>query len=242
VAVAARVRSLLASERVSRSVATLYGGNVPSRVGRIDIRSPAVGKATAAELIFRLYERHELALIRRTLRPGLDVVELGAGIGVTGALLVKRLAAGRQLVLVEANQDLIPTLKENLRRQNSGAKVSVVHAAVAYEGSSIAFHQAADHIRSRVGSIDVATDVVPAISLDAIVREHQLDRFVLVADIEGAEKRLLANEAEVLGACEQIIAELHGTDAEIATMVCQLADLGLRVVERRKASFSFARS
>jgi FkbM family methyltransferase len=233
---------MLASRRLSRVIALAFPGGVPSRAGRIWIRDAAVNPVTAGELLFRLYERHELALIRQTMLKGYDVVELGAGIGVTGSVTAKRLDGAGRLICLEANPALLPVLKRNLERHRGSTEVVVVHGALAYADEAVAFVPSAVHLSSRIGAAESEGTEVPTFTLADIVRDYQVGDFVLVSDIEGAERAMIAEDSGALRRCRQLIIELHGTQAQIAMMVEQLSGLGFRVVAARKAILSLVRT
>lgn len=238
---AARIRPVLASVPVSRCVAAAFAHHVPSRAGRIDVKNPAISSSTAAELFFRLYERHELALIRQTMLTDYDVIEFGSGIGVTGSLAAQRLSPGRRLVCVEANPELLDTLRRNANRHRGATTVTIVHGALAYGGVPLALHQSGEHMKSRV-TPSASGPRVPAVTLAELLRDQAIGDYLLIMDVEGAERAMLTHDAAALNSCQQIIVELHGTEAEIAEMVRELLALGFRQLARRKSIVSFARS
>ena len=59
------------------------------------------------------YERPERAAIKKSLRPGDRVLDLGGGIGCTG-VVAGRIVGGENLMIVEANADLLDDITENL--------------------------------------------------------------------------------------------------------------------------------
>ena len=66
-------------------------------------------------------------------------------------------------------------------------------------GSSVSLGQALAH------EVDV-----PAVSLGRSLREHGIERYACVCDIEGAEQAMTTNEVvSVVDGCQQLINELH---------------------------------
>jgi FkbM family methyltransferase len=241
--VASNIRKVIASESLSKLVASTFSNDIPSRGLRIRTDNAAVGSRTAAELFFRLYERHELALIRRTMLTEYDVLELGAGIGVTGAHILRRIEPKRRLVSVEASADLLPTLRTNLDRYRDGRETTIVHGALSYSGSErVELHQSANHTFSKIGTPSASDTAVKAFTLADLVRDNALARYVLVSDIEGAERDLIAQDASALESCQQLIIELHGTDAEIQQMFSNLTRLGFDRTAFRKSICVFSRT
>jgi FkbM family methyltransferase len=204
---------------VGRLAGRVFRDRIPSAVGRIDTSHPAVPPEVKARLALRLYERAELRMVHADLRTDLDVVELGASIGVLSRAIARRLAPGRRLVAVEADPDLAPALRANLAEVRD--RVAVVTAAVGYDGTTAELHRGPTSTDARVGApapTAAATGpstTVTATTLAALLAEHGVDGpYVLVADIEGAEAELLRHDAAALARCVQLIVELHDTEVD----------------------------
>lgn len=206
---------------MGRLVGRAFGGRVPSAVGRVDTRSPAVPPEVQARLLFRLYERAELRFVTGLLRTDLPVVEVGASIGVITIAARRRLAAPVPLLAVEANPALIEPLRRNLAAAGVDRLVTVVHGAVAPTASGgtvrLALGSSSTDSRLAEGHHDDPVPgpgivEVPAFSLGDLLTEHGVDGdFSLIADIEGAEATLLEHEGAALARCRQAIFELHDT-------------------------------
>lgn len=186
-----------------RLVRSFSGRYVRHHGARIDVEGTSPG--TAAKLRFGLYERAEIALIHRFLDPGMDVVELGGSIGA-GTCQIARRAAGRRVVCVEADPALARRIEANLAA-NGLANVAVVAKAIDYSG--------ADHVgfggdHELGGRIADGGTKVPTITLAALLREHGIGDYTLVADIEGAEIALLLHDADALRTCRAILIEMDG--------------------------------
>jgi FkbM family methyltransferase len=149
--------------------------------------------SVAAYLLWGMYESAERRFVQRYIRRDLDVVELGSSIGVISCYIAGRLSPECQLICVEANPDLIPVLHENLRANHPGRHFEVVHAACGKHASGM------DSIWLAVGESNLTSSItakrppshavrVSCITLGEIVTRFGILDFVLVADIEGAER------------------------------------------------------
>lgn len=198
---------------VGRVVGHLFRDGIPFRGCRIDTNSPLVTPEIKAMLFWRLYESGELRFISRYLRADLDVVELGASLGVVGSFIGRRLDAGRRLVCVEAHPHLVPIVERNVRNNASpGVRVTIVHGAVDYgQGSvDVEFVLAESTLGSRAGEGDGHRVKVPRVRLGELLDREQLSgEYALVCDIEGAERGVFEHETKALARCRQLIIELH---------------------------------
>jgi FkbM family methyltransferase len=196
---------------------------------------PAVGPHTAAEVFFRLYERHEIALIRHRLLPNCDILEIGAGIGVTGAHALCHTSTDTRLISVEANAALLPTLRTNLDRHRAGRDVTVVHGALSYAGAPrVTLQQSAEHMASQVGAQSDDACAVPVYTLTDLVDEYNLRDYALLLDVEGTEHDLIKHDRTALSSCQQLIIELHGSATHVEGMLSDLSATGFRLTQRRK--------
>ena len=136
------------------------------------------------------YEYDEANAARRCIRPGVRVLELGAGLGLVSTIAAMR--AGPENVLsVEANPGLIEVIEGNLSR-NGQSGVQLRHGAVtgwAKDGATAPFRlgnvMTSSRLSKKAGS---ATVEVPLIPIGALIKEHA--PHVVMMDIEGAEADL----------------------------------------------------
>jgi FkbM family methyltransferase len=237
--------NVLCSAPVGRLVAGATRRRPPSRGGvRVDLRHPDVPAAVHAAVLWRMYERAEIGLIHRHLPRDLDVVELGASLGVTGTHVLALIAPGRRLIAVEAN----PRLIGPLRRALDDPRAVVVHAAIAsVHEPTITFELHPSNLRSRLGGPGTGELVeVPSTSLGALLDEHALDDYALVADVEGAEAAVVLGEPAALDRCRVAIIELHRTtwDGEHVTpaqLDDHLRQLGFRRVDGARSTSVYRR-
>lgn len=205
---------LLCSEPLGRVIGALFRNRIPTRGGlKIFTPSPPLVARTKAQLFFRMYESAEHRFIRAYLRPDLDIVELGSSIGVISAELARRLPRGRKLVCVEANPGLVELVRRNVAANAGDVNVAIRNAAIDHGGGrTVELSLGPTTVDGAVGrSFDGERAAVPATTLREVLAANHVRRFVLVCDIEGAEAGVLFEEPEALGACEQMIVELHDT-------------------------------
>jgi FkbM family methyltransferase len=209
-----------------------------------------------AELYFNLYERQEIRFIRKYLRGASHVVELGSSLGVTSSHILDVLQPGGRLTCVEANPFLLDTLRATLSeaQRRTGREATVIHAAVwpHDEGSdsTVQLAVASSNLASRVDVLEglelpIRNVAVPVVSLSTLVRG--LTEYALVADIEGAEAALIAEEREALGRATRVIIELHptqylGRTVSVSDLISALvSEHRFRVLDRRFRVLALAR-
>lgn len=193
--------------------ARLLNNRIPHRGCTIDTSSKAVSASVKARLLWGLYESAETRFVKQYLRDDLDVIELGSSLGVVASHIAKKLRADGRLICVEANDRLLESIARNVKANTTGAKLTLVHAAAYYgdeDAQVIGFHRDADSTASAIASPGgQALDLVPALTLEALLGRFGVEDYALVCDIEGAEAGLIAREAAGLARCQQIIIELH---------------------------------
>lgn len=245
--------SALCNDVTGRMLAHFYRDRVPSR-GCI-FQTQGIASATKARIFWGIFESAEYRFVRDFLRPDLDTIELGSGIGVISSHVAQRLNEGRRLVCVEANKDILPLLQENLRYNCRHTMAQVVHGAIDASTSpneTVHFARAADHVSSRQAEAigDNAGDMVtvPAVTLGSLLNDYGITSYQLVMDIEGAEVALIENEGSALAKCQRAIVELHparrgNRKLEVAEIALSFANCtGLKQLDRYGNVFAFARS
>jgi FkbM family methyltransferase len=205
---------------------------------RADLSHADVPDQVRAAVLWRLYERAEIGLIHRHLPEDVDVVELGASLGVTACHALSVLGRDRRLVAVEANPSLIGPLEQCL----DDTRATVVHAAIDYSGSPTAklgVHSST--LLSSVGGCGTVVDV-PAMTLSDLLDTHGIGRFALLCDIEGAEAGILFDDPGSLERCELAIIEQHGTErATIADLASGFSSLGFRAIDEARDTVVYVR-
>lgn len=155
------------------------------------LRMPAGAKGRVRASIYaEKYESLETRALPRYLRAGDVVVEAGAAIGYVG-LHCARITGAENIVLIEANADLVPEIEENFTRNAMTAPEILNGVAAADAGPPVDFHVSKQFWSSSV--VDRGNtkrvDRLPTIGLNDIFRERNAS--VFICDIEGGEFSLL---------------------------------------------------
>lgn len=200
-----------------------------------------VSDALAREIVRGGYEKAERELARKAIRPGDNVLEIGAGMGIVG-LMCAQLAGPGRVTSYEANATLEPLIRHNFAL--NGLSPDLVLKAVTVDGGPISFYRNDNVVSSSLydrkmdaQKIEVASDPI-----DAALRARRAD--VVVMDVEGAEIDLLP--AADLTGVREIIVEVHphivGED-RIQAMLAALAAKGFaRRVRQHKTEWLSRRS
>ena len=185
------------------------------------------------------YEAAERDLLRRVVRPGSRVLEIGCGIGFV-SLLCARLAGAGNVRSYEANPLLEPIIRRNYAL--NGLEPDLVMKAVTPDGSAISFHRDDNILSSSSFDRGRQTEriTVDGEAFADALAAHRAD--VVVMDVEGAEVALLG-EADLFGPRAMVV-ELHPhivPQAGIDAMVAHVERQGLKLTERRDKSVLFER-
>jgi FkbM family methyltransferase len=239
------IARLLISERISTLVARVFRGRIPHRGTVILVDETTARTGDAAALLFKLYESAESRFLERYVKPGRDVLELGANIGGVSALIASRLGRDDKLIAVEPNPELRTLLQMNIASNNRyGCRTAVLSAAIAASdsGSASLAVEPSGRRGARVLPPEKHPESVATVhsvttrTLASLIAEHELVGFTLVADVEGAEHGFMS-VADSLQACDLVIAELHDSEdgAETAErLIEQLTSVhGFRIEARR---------
>ena len=238
---------------IGRLIGRATGDRIPSRGAVIDVRGLGLRPVHKAQLFWGLYESAEVRCVRRHLRPDLDVIELGSGVGAVSVEIACRLDAGRRLLCVEANPSLCGALGRTLASSQAACETHVVAAALSYgECDVAAFDVNAWHLGSRLaaeaGGEGASRVEVPAMTLEELWRERLGgDAFQLVADVEGAEGALVEHEARTLAACHAMLIECHpttiaGRPCDVDGLIDKIRDIGFELADRYGPVCFFRRS
>ena len=181
------------------------------------------------------YEGGECAALRRILRPGDRVLELGAGVGLLST--VAGLVEGVESVTtIEANPDLIPLIRET-HRLNGVTKVDLRNGiATPDAGPEIPFYLRADFWASSMEPDSRPYQRVVHLrqwGLKQLIAE--VNPTVIVCDIEGGEMGLF--DAADLSGVRAMVVEFHPKvygEKGLARIMGVLAAKGLTLAPRNK--------
>jgi FkbM family methyltransferase len=197
-----------------------------------------------AELLYYLaladYEQSGLEVAWQYVAPGERVMELGAGIGVTGCALAR--ASGLPPILVEPNPVLWDHIEQNFKANRFGLHL-IKGAAVpsSYSQSVVDFHVGENYWWSSLKPVDSCHRIeAPALTLSTLLNEHRPD--VLSIDIEGAEDSFL--EETLPDFVRKIFIKIHtpalGTRAA-CSVVTWLTANAFRLIDLRDHTWVFVR-
>ena len=183
-------------------VATYHGIKVPA--------APHLGPGMIAAMRAGTYERHEVELALAHVPRGSRVLELGAGSGVTGAV-VARNCQPRAMMSIDANPQLLPHIAKLYAENGLQYLIDLRHGVVlssANAPQTVPFFVRGNFLGSRLTEPDhgfVLPIQVPVIRYDRLKASFPHD--VLLMDIEGGELDLLRH-ADLSGV-KLLIAEFH---------------------------------
>jgi FkbM family methyltransferase len=238
----------------------LSGRRVMTREGRIFNTSPTMGREDYMGLIRGRYEAAEISLLRRSFKDASTIVELGSNIGIVAYhALTERMVPGGQMICVEPNPHSLAALKANTARalKSVDARVSFINAAVGAPQLEQGPAPMVDFLARSNLSSGLVSQVapqqndkpplsVPLTSLSDIVRDHNLDEYSLICDMEGGEIPLLYEDGPALKGCTQMLIELHdsaltGKDITPRDMLRRLKMLGFACEDRAANTYYLER-
>ncbi len=152
------------------------------------------------------------------LKKGMTVVDLGANLGIFTLLAA---LVGKRVVAVEAIQEFIDTMRENLKRNECLNKVTIVRGMVGYN-SGLFTNKKILH--------DTSGDIVPPnLSLNNIFKENGLSVVdFMKIDIEGSEFDLFSHDIGWLSNVARIAMEVHPQYGNISQLVSNIEKAGFK--------------
>ena len=186
-----------------------------------------VPRSVQAALFKGSYEERELHLLKRILRPGHRVLDIGAGIGLTSLLATRIVGEGRVLSY-EANPAMRRVIEANFRL--NGLTPNLRMKAVTADSRNVAFFQNADIVGSSMFDKGLETDplMVGSDAIGDVVEEHRPN--VVVMDAEGTEAELIP--ALNLDGVEYLLVEFHPRILGKERLDALVSDLGEAGFER----------
>jgi FkbM family methyltransferase len=139
---------------------------------------------------------YEMTLLRAVLEPGDLFVDVGANVGTYTIIAAE---CGAHVVAIEASTDVARQLGTNVRLNDIGAQVDVVHAAAGSEPGVATFSVGLDtlnHVLEPGGVATATVESVPVISLDELIGSRIVTAMKI--DVEGFEAKVLAGAGRLL--------------------------------------------
>lgn len=185
--------------------------------------SPFLTETRIARINAARYEGDEIAGALSVVRPGDRVLELGAGLGLVGAVVAKN-ARPEALLSFEANPELIPHLRALHAMNGLEERIAVRNAVLVSapdRPETAPFHLHTSYLGSSLidtPSRRTRTVKVPTEDFRTVVETFRPT--VLIMDIEGGELELLKH-AE-LGGLRAVVIEFHpGVYGKEGMRVCK---------------------
>lgn len=245
------IARMLCHPLIGRLIGVAFGNRIPAHGLTFATSDPIIQPKTKAELFWGIYEKAEVGFVRRYIAPGSTVLELGCSLGVTSCVIAEVVGSEGCLVGVEANPEIVPACRQNLRANAPEAKVTLQNRAIDYSGKdSVWLDFGNDSTSSRTQAV---TDTegrrgawVTTSTLARLIDEFGVGEYALVCDIEGAEYGILTQDGDALGRCQLAIVELHAVEGDDHRRVdpAQMLDLfvgrhGFSVRDQRGPVFVF---
>ncbi|MFN3211015.1 MAG: FkbM family methyltransferase [Roseovarius sp.] len=154
------------------------------------------------------YEALEAHAAQMRVKPGMRVLELGAGVGYIASICAG-LAGAANVVTVEANPAMLPVIRANLDR-NGHTEARLIHGAVTGQvtGDEIAFDPKKVFWAGRIADEEADAEklvTVPMLPLSGLLQEHR--PHLVIMDVEGAERNLF--DAPWPAHVRAVMMELH---------------------------------
>jgi FkbM family methyltransferase len=230
---------LLAQSTFAFFCGCLLPRRVPTLGGTFETSANCDPRLKSA-LFFGLYEYAERYLVRKYLPGSLNCVELGSGIGVVSACILRKLSPNANLDLVEALPENARLLEQNLLRGNR-CQWRLHQKAISYRSKTVWFNPGGDHITGRIGDQEGNPSggmEIPAVEIEDLPG-CQIE-YSLVMDIEGEEHDLIQHTP--LSNCRCLIVELHGDEQLLQSFITAAKTKGLKLIERKHFVFAFMRN
>jgi FkbM family methyltransferase len=178
---------------------------------RVDLRDEGVGVPL---YVRRAYEPRESAFVRRVLRPGMTVVDVGANLGYYALLAGRAVGPTGRVLAIEPDPQNFELLAENLRANRAG-NVSPVNVALGAAPGTALLHRSPDNFGDHrlFGDGTRPTVPVPVVVFDELVdRLGFLD--LVKIDVQGYEHHVARGMTRTLarGGVGTVLAEFwpHG--------------------------------
>lgn len=139
------------------------------------------------EMLFGKYEQDTTAVFKNLIKPGMNVIDIGAHVGYYTVLFSKLVGKTGRVFAFEADEDNFRLLEKNTGRFRN---VVLVNKAVSGQTGEISFYK----IKSSTGCHSVIAKenaekiTVPAIAIDDYLKQNNVGKIdAIKIDIEGGE-------------------------------------------------------
>lgn len=153
------------------------------------------------------YEAEVVSIFTRLLKPGMNVIDIGANIGFFSMLAASMVGPNGRVLAVEPNGSNVRLLEAS-RRANRFYNIDVAFLALTDTTSVLVLNAGESNGTTSTpeGAAEVmqARTLVPAVPLDSLVGERWKTDFIKI-DVEGAEMKALSGATSLLRRDKPII-------------------------------------
>lgn len=146
------------------------------------------------------YEPHVAAVFRNFLKPGMNVLDIGANIGFFTMLSAALVGAKGSVLAVEPNSSNTKLIEAS-RRANAFSNITIVQAAAGNAIALLALHSVYSNGTTSEASENLETlmqsTTVPCLRIDDLLPKGRSVDFIKI-DVEGAEYNALRGASEAI--------------------------------------------
>ena len=212
-------------------------------VGDIEVRPDSADLKTAGEVLAANVYGPALDFLRsRSADSVRNVVDLGANIGLSSALLLRSFP-NANVICIEPDRSNIAILKRNIERLQAGERAQLAEAALWHTSGTVWYHepQFATNTNEGMTSDSQGSYQVRAVTIQEIANEHGLEVIdLLKLDIEGAEEHLFAGTTDWIDMTTCIAAEFHGDTRATSRFDETIREHGFRIDDESNPHTVFA--
>lgn len=162
------------------------------------------------------YEKENYEVLKQQLKPGMDVIDIGAHIGLFSVICSQLTANKGKIVCFEPTPGTYKLLQQTLRLNHCG-NVTPVQAAVSDKVGSATFYISSDHEGNNSNSLvgdnplhQMSGYDVKLETIDNITQAYSLQPAIIKVDVEGAELDTLSGGLDTFGKYKpKLILGLH---------------------------------
>lgn len=157
-----------------------------------------------------VWEEWTEAVLRRLLRQGMSVIEVGANVGYFTLTMARAVGPTGRVIAFECDSELAQTARDNIEINGLQRTATIVERAVGDRDGTAAFYRADRHrgggstVKGLEQNPMMATDQrtaleVPMTTLDAFIAQEKIQPDLIKLDAEGAEPAILRASPTLLG-------------------------------------------
>lgn len=208
------ISKILCNAITGKIISVVFNYNIPNlKYGFKRYQTPKhyCHDTIRAMIFWGFYEGAEMRLLSTHLPQNIEVVEVGASLGIVSSTIASLLNPGVSLTCVEANTHLVKYIEQNIKRYTRTVNTKVVNAAAApVSGNKVNIKISKNNTESSIAN---QTQFAGNFAEVETIRVGDIaaNEFTLVCDIEGYEIELILNDATSFNKCTHLFIELHQT-------------------------------